>query len=65
MVRKFPLFKELIINFALKMSVRRMTQSDRKLAASVWWSDLSEAIEEGVSVREIQARHPSNGSPIA
>jgi hypothetical protein len=61
----FPVLKDLIVKFALWMSARRVAQSEKKLAASVWWSDLSEAIEEGISVREVQARHPANGAPLA
>jgi hypothetical protein len=60
-----PVLKDLIINFALWMSVRRAKQSENKLNASTWWSDLSEAIEEGISLREVQARHPANGKPVA
>lgn len=59
------MLKDIVINFALWMSVRRAKQSETKLMASTWWSDLSEAIEEGISLREVQARHPANGSPIA
>ena len=62
---RFPVLKELLIKFALWMSVRRVMQSDRKMKASVWWSDLSEAIEEGIPLHEVQARHPDNGRPSA
>ena len=45
------MFKDFAINFALWMSVRRAKQAEKKLAASTWWSDLSETIEEGISLR--------------
>jgi hypothetical protein len=51
-----PVFKYIFVDLALWVATRRNRQAAAKAASAEWWTDLSEAIEEGVSISEIRAR---------
>ncbi len=56
---KLPVFKNFWIDFALWMAERRGRQAVVKLAASEWWQDVSEALEDGVALHVVRARRES------
>lgn len=56
------MLKNLLIDIALAMAARRNRQAVAYSDKSDWWADLSEAIEDGVSISQVRNRRPESGA---